>query len=161
MLPYNNLLIIIVEMIFLVAASTYLKLFPFELWFWVNYLPRMYTLHAMTLTNSASHTFGTKPFVGNDRPPLGTCRATNCWWAALLNGGEGWHNNHHAFAKSARHGLLWWEIDWVWYGIYLLGLLGIVWNVVVVTDEAISELRYKPMHSVEKKYKLVFCKKLT
>lgn len=129
MLPYNNLLLILGESILLVIIGHYLQM---ELWFWVNFFPRMCVLNAMTLTNSAGHYFGTRPFVGNNRPPLGHCYATNCWWAALLNGGEGWHNNHHAFAKSAKHGLLWWEIDWVWYGLCVLGNLGLIWNVQVV-----------------------------
>src|SRR5689334_24719339 len=29
----------------------------------------------------------------------------NSWWVALLSFGEGWHNNHHAYPSSARHGL--------------------------------------------------------
>jgi stearoyl-CoA desaturase (delta-9 desaturase) len=35
----------------------------------------------------------------------------NNWWVALLTGGEGWHNNHHAHPVSARHGLTWYEFD--------------------------------------------------
>ena len=59
----------------------------------------------------AGHTFGSRPR-GDGAASRGgggrtRCDATNCWWAALLNGGEGWHNNHHAFALSARHGLRW------------------------------------------------------
>ena len=142
---------------------------PVELWLWLTFLPRMYTIHAIGLTNSAGHTFGSKPYdlTNNDRTPvkpvicnnsrkqtLGelikaaqmqiatsgpkNCAATNCWWAALLNGGEGWHNNHHAYALSARHGFMWYEVDMVWYGIYLLGCLGVLWDVRVVSEEAIA-----------------------
>ncbi len=35
----------------------------------------------------------------------------NVWYVALLSHGEGWHNNHHAMPKSARHGMAWWEYD--------------------------------------------------
>ena len=44
---------------------------------------------------------------------------------ALLTGGEGWHNNHHANPVSARHGLAWYEFDPNYYGIWLLQKLGL------------------------------------
>jgi hypothetical protein len=50
----------------------------------------------------------------------------------LLTFGEGWHNNHHAHAQSARHGLRWWEIDPNWYGIKLLQVLGLARDVKTV-----------------------------
>ncbi|GKD97437.1 palmitoyl-monogalactosyldiacylglycerol delta-7 desaturase, chloroplastic-like protein [Tanacetum coccineum] len=48
---------------------------------------------------------------------------------ALLGFGEGWHNNHHAFEYSARHGLEWWQIDICWYLIRLLEAVGLATNV--------------------------------
>jgi len=47
-------------------------------------------------------------------------RSTNCWEVALLGWGEGWHNNHHAFPFSARHGLRWFEFDATWLTIAAL-----------------------------------------
>ncbi len=44
----------------------------------------------------------------------------NVWWVALLALGEGWHNNHHAVPRSARHGMAWWEFDVTWLAIRLL-----------------------------------------
>jgi fatty-acid desaturase len=44
---------------------------------------------------------------------------------ALLTFGEGWHNNHHAYPTSARHGLRWYELDLNWYGIWALKKLGL------------------------------------
>ncbi|MEM8806202.1 MAG: acyl-CoA desaturase, partial [Cyanobacteria bacterium P01_G01_bin.38] len=55
--------------------------------------------------------------------------STNCWWVAVLTYGEGWHNNHHAFQYSARHGLRWWEIDVTWMTIRVLQALGLANNV--------------------------------
>jgi stearoyl-CoA desaturase (delta-9 desaturase) len=49
----------------------------------------------------------------------------NLWWVAVLTGGEGWHNNHHAYPVSARHGLAWYEVDINYYSIWLLGKLGL------------------------------------
>lgn len=35
----------------------------------------------------------------------------NNWWVGILAFGEGWHNNHHAFEFSARHGFEWWQVS--------------------------------------------------
>ena len=80
------------------------------------------TYHSTWLVNSASHTFGYRNF---DVPDL----STNCWWVALLTYGEGWHNNHHAFPTSARHGLRLWEVDLSYGFIRLLKSVGLAWDV--------------------------------
>jgi fatty-acid desaturase len=49
----------------------------------------------------------------------------NSLWVAILTFGEGWHNNHHAVPQSARHGIVWYEIDMNWYGICALRALGL------------------------------------
>jgi sn-1 stearoyl-lipid 9-desaturase len=54
----------------------------------------------------------------------------NVWWVAFLTFGEGWHNNHHAVPKSARHGMAWWEFDLTWCTIWLLERLGLGTNVI-------------------------------
>ena len=54
----------------------------------------------------------------------------NLWWVGLLAFGEGWHNNHHAFQRMARHGHKWWEIDLTYYAILALEKVGLAWNVV-------------------------------
>ena len=55
----------------------------------------------------------------------------NSWWVALLTGGEGWHNNHHAHPVSARHGLTWYEIDPNFWGIWILSKIGLAKKVQV------------------------------
>ena len=47
----------------------------------------------------------------------------------MLALGEGWHNTHHAFPTSARHGLRWWQIDGSYYVIRALALVGLAWKV--------------------------------
>jgi len=54
----------------------------------------------------------------------------NVWYVGILAVGEGWHNNHHAIPKSARHGLSWWEVDVTWYTIWLLEKLDLAQLVV-------------------------------
>ena len=55
-------------------------------------------------------------------------------WVALLAFGEGWHNNHHAFEFSARHGLEWWQLDMTWYVVRLLQALGLATDVKIPTQ---------------------------
>lgn len=81
-------------------------------------------LHATWLVNSATHMWGRRRFSTHDD-------SRNSWWVALLTGGEGWHNNHHAHPVSARHGLYWYEIDPNFWGIWLLEKLGIARGVKV------------------------------
>jgi len=78
--------------------------------------------HVTWLVNSAAHTWGYRTYKTNDL-------STNCWWVALLSFGEGWHNNHHAFPRSARHGLRWWELDLTYLTIRILEFLRIAGNV--------------------------------
>jgi len=85
---------------------------------WGVFLRVTIGLHATWLVNSATHLWGTRRFDTRDD-------SRNSWWVALLTGGEGWHNNHHAHPVSARHGLAWYEIDPNFWGIWLLAKLGL------------------------------------
>jgi len=59
----------------------------------------------------------------------------------ILALGEGWHNTHHAFPTSARHGLRWWQIDASYWVIRTLALLGLAWNLKLPTKEAQTKER--------------------
>ena len=94
--------------------------------FWGIFLRVTVGLHATWLVNSATHMWGSKRFPTRDE-------SRNNWWVALLTGGEGWHNNHHANPVSARHGLAWYEFDPNYYGIWLLKKLGLAKQVKVAS----------------------------
>jgi len=85
---------------------------------WGTFLRVTLGLHATWLVNSATHLWGKRRFETKDD-------SRNNWWVALLTGGEGWHNNHHAHPVSARHGLTWYEFDINYYGIWVLSKLGL------------------------------------
>ncbi len=85
---------------------------------WGVFLRLTLALHATWLVNSATHLWGRTRFETGDD-------SRNSWWVALLTFGEGWHNNHHAYPTSARHGLRWYEIDLNWLGIRVLQFLGL------------------------------------
>ena len=85
---------------------------------WGTFLRVTIGLHATWLVNSATHLWGKRRFETKDD-------SRNNWWVALLTGGEGWHNNHHAHPVSARHGLAWYEFDINYYGIWLMEKMGL------------------------------------
>ncbi|MGB5592570.1 MAG: acyl-CoA desaturase [Crocosphaera sp.] len=89
---------------------------------WGIFVRLVMVFHFTWFVNSATHKFGYKSHESHDN-------SRNCWWVALLTFGEGWHNNHHAYQYSARHGLAWWEIDITWMTIQFLQLLGLAKNV--------------------------------
>jgi stearoyl-CoA desaturase (delta-9 desaturase) len=90
---------------------------------------RMFCLHHATFSiNSLCHFFGRRRFVTGDQ-------SRNLLWLALPTMGEAWHNNHHAFPTSARHGLRWWQLDPSAWLILALERLGFVWDVVRISPE--------------------------
>ena len=90
--------------------------------FWAG-LVRIALIHHVTWSiNSVCHVWGKQPFRSRDE-------SRNNRLVALLVFGEGWHNNHHAFPVSARHGLDRGQIDVSWWVIRGLERLGLVWDV--------------------------------
>lgn len=97
---------------------------------WGGFVRLVYGYHTTWLVNSATHTWGYQTYETGDK-------STNLWWVALLSMGEGWHNNHHAFPRSARHGLKRWEIDASWLVIRLMKLFGLAREVYVPEKGAV------------------------
>jgi stearoyl-CoA desaturase (delta-9 desaturase) len=90
---------------------------------------RIFFLHHATFSiNSLCHFFGRRRFATDDQ-------SRNLLWLSLPTLGEAWHNNHHAFPTSARHGLRWWQLDPSAWLIAALERCGLVWDVVRVTPE--------------------------
>ena len=101
---------------------------------WGVFARLVFTYHCTWLVNSASHAVGYQTFRTGDR-------STNNWWVALLTFGEGWHNNHHAFPFSARHGLRWFEIDPTYITIKVMSWLKLARNVKLPTREMMDRLK--------------------
>ena len=89
---------------------------------WGGLVRQFLTHHVTWSVNSICHTFGKRAFETNDA-------SRNEWIVGLLALGEGWHNNHHAFPRSAFHGLRWWQFDLAGYVIRLLERLGLAHDV--------------------------------
>jgi stearoyl-CoA desaturase (delta-9 desaturase) len=91
-------------------------------------LARVFLIHHVTWSiNSVCHLWGRQPFRLTDE-------SRNNFVFGILALGEGWHNNHHAFQTSARHGLRWWQIDVSYWVIRLLALLGLAWRIRLPTS---------------------------
>jgi stearoyl-CoA desaturase (Delta-9 desaturase) len=92
-------------------------------------LVRVFFVHHITWSvNSVCHFLGSRRFETDDE-------STNVFWLALPSLGESWHHNHHAFPRSAEHGLRRWELDPSALVIRALERVGLAWNVVRITPE--------------------------
>jgi stearoyl-CoA desaturase (delta-9 desaturase) len=99
------------------------------------------TTHITYSVNSICHTFGRRDFDTTDE-------SRNNWIVGLLAFGEGWHNNHHAFPRSAFHGMRWWQFDLSGLIIRFLESVGLVWNVQRVTAEASSQQKIRAANAM-------------
>ena len=98
----------------------------------------VFLLHGTFTINSLSHLWGNRRYNTSDD-------SRNNLLLALITMGEGWHNNHHRYMRSARQGFYWWEIDLTYYLLVMLSWLGIVWDLRPVPLSIIHEgLEKKP-----------------
>jgi fatty-acid desaturase len=104
---------------------------------WGIFVRVVASYHVTWLVNSAAHYSGYQTFRTGDK-------STNNWWVALLTWGEGWHNNHHAFPFSARHGLRWFEFDLTWLTIRLLQVFKLARDVRLPTAAMIARFAFPP-----------------
>lgn len=98
-------------------------------------LVRTFLVHHLTWSiNSICHIWGARPFNSHDH-------SRNNPIFGILGFGEGWHNNHHAFPTSAKHGLAWWQFDSSWVVIRTMEFLGIAKRVRVPDAQRIEAKR--------------------
>lgn len=97
--------------------------FGFSLLVWGVFVRTVVVWHVTWSVNSVAHLWGYRNYETGEG-------SRNNWIVALLSGGEGWHNNHHADPRSARHGHRRWEIDVIFLFIRALEAAGLAWGVV-------------------------------
>lgn len=100
----------------------------FSMVLWAVFLRVVIGWHFTWLVNSATHLWGTRRFETRDD-------SRNNALIAAITFGEGWHNNHHAYPRSARHGLEWFQIDLNWMAIWTLEKLGLAKDVYVFSEK--------------------------
>ena len=102
-------------------------------------LVRIFLVHHITWSvNSVCHFLGTRRFQTDDH-------STNVVWLALPSFGESWHHNHHAFPRSASHGLRRWEGLMDPSALVITGLekVGLAHNVVRIAPERQDEREHQ------------------
>lgn len=115
-------------------------LLPFLLGGWTGFLwaglVRIFLVHHITWSvNSICHSWGTQDF------NQGKDRSRNNWVIGVLALGEGWHNNHHAFPRSAFQGLHWRQIDLSGQFIRLLGAVGLARDIYRIPHSVVQARR--------------------
>ena len=98
--------------------------FGLSLLVWGVFLRTVLVWHTTWAVNSVTHIWGYRNYATDES-------SRNNVVVAILASGEGWHNNHHAQPRSARHGHLWWEFDITWQVIRLLRAVGLARDVVM------------------------------
>ena len=100
-------------------------------------LARVCLSHHMTWSiNSICHIIGSRDYQSSDD-------SRNNLFFGIFSHGEGWHNNHHAFPTSARHGLKWWQFDLSWIIIRGLELCGLAWDVKLPSEKQLESRAMK------------------
>jgi stearoyl-CoA desaturase (delta-9 desaturase) len=89
---------------------------------WGGFVAQVLCWHATFCINSLAHVWGGRPYATSDD-------SRNNTFLAVLTFGEGWHNNHHHYQRSARQGFHWWQLDVSYYVLKVLERLHLVWDV--------------------------------
>ena len=104
------------------AGTIFFAIGGWSMVLWGIALRTVWGWHSVWIVNSITHIWGSRRFETGDK-------STNNALVAILAWGEGWHNNHHAYPRSSRHGMAWYEFDFNWSQIWLLEKLGLVTDV--------------------------------
>jgi len=95
--------------------------------------------HGTFLVNSMAHLVGSRRYETTDN-------SRNNVGIAVLTMGEGWHNNHHRFATSARQGFFWWEVDATYYLLLVMKLIGLIWDLRAPPDVLLEDRAARAGH---------------
>jgi len=101
---------------------------------WGVFLRTVLVWHITWSVNSLAHVWGSQRYDNGDS-------SRNNLFVGYISNGEGWHNNHHADPRSARHGHAWWELDVTWLTIRLLGALGLARRIITPRPELMAASR--------------------
>ena len=111
--------------------------FGVSLLVWGVFVRTVAVWHITWSVNSLAHVWGYQTYDTGEQ-------SRNNWFVALISNGEGWHNNHHADARSARHGHKWWEIDVVFGVVRLLEMIGLAKDVATPAPTAARRRGSRP-----------------
>ena len=98
--------------------------FGLSLLVWGVFLRTVLVWHQTWAVNSISHLWGYRNYSTDEG-------SKNNVFVGLLSNGEGWHNNHHAYPRAAKHGHRWWELDVTFWAIRLLATVGLTSKIIL------------------------------
>lgn len=119
----------------LAAYAPGLETTGLQLVVWGFAISTVILFHSTVTINSLGHIWGSRRFNTKDQ-------SRNNGFLALLTLGEGWHNNHHRFAVSARQGFYWWELDITYCILKAMSWVGIVRELNPVPSRILEEGRH-------------------
>ena len=105
----------------LALATTLFLVGGMQFLVWGFFISTVVLFHCSCFINSLAHQLGRRRFPTADD-------SKNSLLLSLITFGEGWHNNHHWYPGAARQGFFWWEVDFTYYGLWLLSRLGLIKN---------------------------------
>lgn len=103
-----------------------------QLFVWGFFISTVFLMHGTLFINSLSHMLGNRRFDTDDD-------SRNNPVLAAITLGEGWHNNHHRYAHSARQGFYWWEFDVTYYLLRAMSVCGLIWDLKPVPAHVYEE----------------------
>jgi stearoyl-CoA desaturase (delta-9 desaturase) len=120
----------------LLSGSTALKAMQFasSVLLWGVVVRTIAVWHITWSVNSITHLWGYRNYETDEN-------SRNNVLVGILAGGEGWHNNHHADQRAAKHGHRWWEIDLSYWIIRLFAALGLARGVVMPDPALLRRLK--------------------
>lgn len=89
---------------------------------WGVFVRTVFVWHTTWSVNSVNHIWGYRNYDTGEN-------SRNNIIIGFLTNGEGWHNNHHADPRSARHGHRKWELDLTCLAIRFMQSVGLVWKI--------------------------------
>jgi len=128
----------------LAVAAPELNTNGLQLVVWGFFISTVLLFHSTVTINSLGHIWGKKRFATKDE-------SRNNAFLALLTLGEGWHNNHHRWAVSARQGFYWWELDITYLILKLMSWIGIVYDLSPVPRHVLEEGRNTSLQTSQEK----------
>ncbi len=103
-----------------------------QLLIWGYFISTVMLSHVTYCINSLAHMFGFRTYATNDD-------SRNNFVLAIFTLGEGWHNNHHCSPGSVKQGFKWWQLDFSYYGLYIMSKLGLVWDLKYPNKELLAK----------------------
>ncbi len=104
---------------------------------WGVFVRTVIVWHITWSVNSVTHLWGYRNYATDEG-------SRNNLLIGFLSNGEGWHNNHHADQRSARHGHRWWELDVTYLTLRAMVALGLARDIAMPISQRVAQRQANP-----------------